>query len=367
MARYIYLIRHARPVLPADGHVCLGRNSDPPLCEEGKAEARKLAVCFPGISRIYSGTLKRTVETAGLIGTGKTEIIQSRDLDEIDVGEWEGKSFADIRREYPEIYSERGKDWSIPPKGGESLSEATDRMQSILMRMTHDNPGDITAVTSDGAIRALLWKLMHLDPCRDRMIRQPYGSITVLKSEYGALRVTGVGKMPEDYPSNEEIEELWDLCGTKKNVRMHCAAVSEACLKIGEELGRKGVRLSADILRAGALLHDTCREEGRPHAEYVANLLRERGYLRVANIVEAHQNGPENLGEMMENEIDEAQVLYLADKLIRGTQAVSLDERFQESAVKCRTTEAREMHRLRYDKARLIRMKIMKMQVPAFS
>ena len=50
----------------------------------------------------------------------------------------------------------------------------------------------ILAVTHDGAIRGLLWKIMKPDTKKDRMIRQPYGSITLLKYANGRLSVAAV-------------------------------------------------------------------------------------------------------------------------------------------------------------------------------
>ena len=211
---------------------------------------------------------------------------------------------------------------------------------------------EAAVITSDGAIRALLWRLMHLDPRRDTMIQVPYGSITVLRFDNGALSVTAMGKLPEDAPDDEEIEELWDLCGTPAKVREHSMAVCEFALDIREKLIPAGIVLSYGRLRTASLLHDVCRSEGNLHAAYAANLLRERGYLPIARLIEQHHDG--YIGDT----VDESIVLYLADKMTDGTGHVTLEERFGKSLFKCRTDEAKAMHRMRFGRALEARKRI---------
>ena len=209
MKGMIYLIRHGRPQLPGDGRLCIGRGSDPHLSETGIKDAEKLRDCFPCPAKIYTSPLLRTMETAKILADSRAEIIMLPELTEIDVGEWEGRNFSDIRRMYPAVYKARGRDWSIPPVGGESLESAADRMQKAVMELARGSEEDIIAVTSDGVIRALLWRLLRLDTRHDTMIRQPYGSLTAIRFENGALTVTATGKLPEDTPTDEEIEEIW--------------------------------------------------------------------------------------------------------------------------------------------------------------
>lgn len=354
MERLIYLARHGRPCLPEGGCICFGRNSDPHLSPTGVIESQKLAECFSGISRVYCSPLKRTIETARIIASSEESIKVLPGLTEIDVGEWEGKSFDEIRKEYPDVYQARGRDWSIPPVGGESLSSAADRMQKTIMELAMTEGEDFVAITSDGAIRALLWRLLHLDTRGEAMLRSPYGSITVLRYENGALQVMSYGRLPEDSPSDDEIDEIWDLCGTPQDVREHCRAVAETCLEMRDELMATGIELSYGRLRTAALLHDTCRATGRPHAEYASNLLRERGYLVIAKLIKMHHDGNDT------EKLDESQLVYLADKLVAGTSRVTLEERFAKSESKCNTPEAVEKHDQRKERAFAVKNKFEK-------
>ncbi|HWQ29839.1 MAG TPA: histidine phosphatase family protein, partial [Negativicutes bacterium] len=348
----IYLIRHGRPQTPDNRTYCLGRDSDPHLSADGQRQSKVLSECFEGLkfNKVYYSPLKRSRETAELLSAGKWLTCEDTGINEIGVGLWEGLSFDEIRSKYPDIYSARGEDWALSPPGGEGLDEAAERMEKAIKRIayeeaTYGGGNDLLAVTHDGVIRALLWRLMGLDTKKDVMIRQPYGSITVLKYADGQLSATALGKLPEDSPADEEIEELWELCNTSSDVRDHCYAVCEEALEIREQLKAAGLFLSHEHLLAASLLHDLCRHDGKEHPVHAARMLRERGYLKVARIMELHHKGDFNEG------ISEAGVLYLADKRIEGIRKVSIQERFEISLRKCTSEEAKLQHAAQYQAA----------------
>lgn len=402
---YIYLIRHGRPEMPDNGTYCIGHSSDLPLSVTGQKQAEALARCFEGLhfNKVYCSTLRRSRETAELLAEGRWPICEHAGIGEINVGLWEGLSFDEIRTKYPEIYAARGEDWSISPPGGESLAEAADRMETAIKEIIHaehmeascqgtdgeatggvtgpqtvtspqtvsdpitmkttEKNNHILAVTHDGAIRGLLWKIMNPDTKKDAIIRQPYGSITVLKYNNGQLSVTAAGKLPEDYPTDEEIEQFWDICETPENVRDHCYAVCNEALEIWEQLKDAGPLLAHKQLRAASLLHDMCRRDGKDHPKNAAKLIRERGYLQIARLVELHHGNDGNDGSSFneqDEKINEAQVLYLADKRIQGMSKVTVQERFETSLKKCITEEARRKHCARYQEALSIENKINK-------
>ena len=94
------------------------------------------------------------------------------------------------------------------------------------------------------------------------------------------------------------------------------------------------------------LLHDLTR--GTPdHACSGSEILIQAGYPALARLVAVHHDLPEDASP-------EACLLYLADKLVRGEQRVSLEERFLASREKCRTPEALAAWQRRYDRAHQI-------------
>jgi len=358
---YIYLIRHGRPETPDSRTYCIGRDSDLSLSADGQRQAKALYQCFEGMkfSRIYHSPLKRSQETAELLSGGRWPECPNAGITEIGVGLWECLSFDEIRKKYPDLYTARGKDWAITPPGGETLCEAANRTEKAIRNILYEESSkggdsDVIAVTHDGAIRALLWRLMSLDTEKDIMVRQPYGSITVLKCSQGQLSATALGKLPEDSPADEEVEELWNLCSTAPAVRRHCQAVCEEALEIREGLKDAGLYLSHELIRASALLHDMCRQDGKEHPQKAARMLRGRGYLKVARIIELHHRNDSDEG------ITEAEVLFLADKRICGEMKVSVKERFDISYRKCAGEEAKQQHAAQYQAAQYIEKKINK-------
>ena len=127
-------------------------------------------------------------------------------------------------------------------------------------------------------------------------------------------------------------------------LRAHCRAVAALADELGRALREKGAPLDADALHAAALLHDIAR--GEPdHAALGARRLGALGYPGIAEIVRQHH-------ELESAALDEAAVVYLADKAVRGARRVPIDERFAASAAKCTTPEAIEAHARRYAAAR---------------
>jgi CTP:molybdopterin cytidylyltransferase MocA len=103
----------------------------------------------------------------------------------------------------------------------------------------------------------------------------------------------------------------------------HSVVVAGVAAALTAALNGRRQHLVPPLVAAGALLHDIAREEPR-HADAGADLLEHLQYRRVAAVVRPHVR----LGERAGDEPDEAQVVYLADKLVQGTRVVGLDARF---------------------------------------
>ncbi|CCO09209.1 HD domain-containing protein [Desulforamulus hydrothermalis] len=104
----------------------------------------------------------------------------------------------------------------------------------------------------------------------------------------------------------------------------HCRAVAEVAVKIARALDQAGYGLNIQLIQAAALLHDIARDKAN-HARAGAAYLREKGYPQVAGIVETHMDMPD---PVMDN-VTEAAVVFLADKLVQEDRPVSLEQRFQ--------------------------------------
>lgn len=110
--------------------------------------------------------------------------------------------------------------------------------------------------------------------------------------------------------------------------------------------GRKnGVVLEKNLLYHACIFHDFCRTEGKNHPMKAGKILRKSGFDRIAEIVEQHH-------DLSEKPSPESEILYLADKLMKGTEQITLEQRFSASRIKCKTKEARDVWGKRYTAAK---------------
>lgn len=103
----------------------------------------------------------------------------------------------------------------------------------------------------------------------------------------------------------------------------HGRAVAEMAMRMGKALNQAGFSLDLHLIRAAALVHDLARG-GPDHARRGAILLRNLDMPLMAEIVGSHMEMPWSEGQ----QIREAEVVFLADKLVQEDRFVGLTERF---------------------------------------
>lgn len=159
--------------------------------------------------------------------------------------------------------------------------------------------------------------------------------------EFQALLEQYRSSHKESCPSDSEIEQLLAEAGTPDHVRAHCYAVAEKALYLTSQIDQT---VDSTLLRAACLLHDLARAGHKDHAAAAAAFLAEKGYSLLAEIVEQHH-------DLKHPASIEAQLLYLADKLVQENRDVTLQERFSASRKKCTTPEALALWQRRYQDA----------------
>lgn len=147
-----------------------------------------------------------------------------------------------------------------------------------------------------------------------------------------------------NYPSAQECARILSECRTPEHVMRHCAAVAENARSIAKKLNAAGFSLNVGALYAAGYLHDCLRTEPN-HASAAAELLASLGYAELAKLIAAHHDLPEPVS------LDEAAILFYADKRVQKERIVTLTERFSASLSKCRTEEARKAMQARLDAA----------------
>lgn len=160
METKIYLIRHGQSIGNAKemylGHTNLG------LSDVGKLQAKLTAEHLKNIDIdvIYSSDLIRAHDTAlpHAILRG-LNVIDSKELREMYIGDWEGKLIDDLKRDH---YQEFVVDWhenfgTFCFPNGESVNQATKRVYSEIMRIAKENLGKTILIASHAAVIRAFW------------------------------------------------------------------------------------------------------------------------------------------------------------------------------------------------------------------
>lgn len=126
-------------------------------------------------------------------------------------------------------------------------------------------------------------------------------------------------------PTVDEALALLDIHGAGERGHAHGRGVAEAALALARALLAKGAALDLELIETAALLHDVAK--GQPkHEAAGAAVLESEGFPRLAEIVAVHRDiDPEGLPRITEREL-----VYLADKLVRGAERMPVERRFQE-------------------------------------
>jgi CTP:molybdopterin cytidylyltransferase MocA len=215
-----------------------------------------------------------------------------------------------------------------------------------LLKITLAEP--ISAWHGEGGLRAFLPLCAHnalRTPVADRATKLDMDTV----EDYQTLLAYA---KTEFYPDEDECAELLRIAGTPDNVRPHARAVADAAFAISRELAIHGVELDSRLLLSACLLHDIAKGK-RDHEIRGAQWLSERGYGKVASVVASH-------GEPTEGEnLGEAEILYLADKMTDGISVSTLENRLSRMEEKfSRNDEARRNARRRISAAMAIQKKV---------
>ena len=322
--RMIYLIRHGQPDFPNGKKMCLGK-TDLPLSKLGKLQAGLLLPFFKDKQiTVFSSPLTRARQTAAMLERPVTVL---PGLAELDMGQWDGLTFDEIRVRFPELYAARATDKTLPFPDAEDKKAGLARFQEAIHQALDSCEGDIALVTHSGVMELLLGTTE----------KAPYGSVTTLN---GNLECIEFGAVPHPELTPYYCEKLLFSSDTPGNIIAHSWAVMDKALELAQPLLRTGTTLDMDLIRVGALLHDVARLEDL-HGQRGGWYFDQLGYPRIAQLIRNHCD----LEDLV---LNEDALIFLADKMTCGTNTVTLEERFAKSWHKCRTEEEQQFHRNRY-------------------
>ena len=143
-----YLVRHG--ACDGLGVTLWGRTAGVCLNEEGKTQAQRLAQRFSSIKldAVYSSPLERARQTAEAIArAARLEVKQSCAFNEIDFGDWSGKSFDALSSDDRWRRFNTHRSVAVIP-GGETFPAVRARVNAELERLTAQHKDSRVVIVS---------------------------------------------------------------------------------------------------------------------------------------------------------------------------------------------------------------------------
>ncbi len=156
----VVAIRHGETAWNVDTRI--QGQLDVPLNERGRRQAARLgpALADEGLAAIYCSDLSRAADTARALAEAIGLHPQcDRRLRERGFGEFEGLSFAEIERRWPEqALRWRRRDPGFGPAGGETLQDFARRAVDACDALAAAHPGQAVALVAHGGVLDALYR-----------------------------------------------------------------------------------------------------------------------------------------------------------------------------------------------------------------
>lgn len=177
----IILARHGHTIPTEEGLLYTDPNA--PLTERGEKQAATLALWMakqkPEL--LLSSPSKRVLATAEIVAAKlKLEPQIAEDLNEWNVGTWDGKSYWDIKKNQPAAYARWSHDpIHIAPPQGESIAGLCQRIKDQIREIIAQNEGkSIALITHAGVIRGVLAYALGVPAENFWRLNIPTGSVS---------------------------------------------------------------------------------------------------------------------------------------------------------------------------------------------
>jgi len=181
-ATRVVFVRHGEPDDTVRGR-CYGR-LDPGLSPRGREQMRRVWRLLSGepVAAIYTSPSRRVVESASLRTADRPAATVDERLREIDFGEFEGLTYEEIAKRFPDEY----ESWMTRPtevsfRGGDSFRGMAARVLEAIDNVRRLHRSRTVVIVSHGGVnRIALAAALELDPHRLFRIDQAYGCVNVI-------------------------------------------------------------------------------------------------------------------------------------------------------------------------------------------
>lgn len=190
----IYLLRHGQTEENRRGTYY--GNLDISLNAIGISQGNKAKEFFSDIEldKVFVSDKKRTSEMAKLVlGQAEIQIIQDNRINETNFGDFEGKTYEEIKTLYPEECLCWQNNWmEFVPPNGESYIELCKRVKSFMEDIKKLEKDNILICTHSGVMRAIYCFVMNENIDLFWKFGCKNGDISVIKYEYGNLYLDAI-------------------------------------------------------------------------------------------------------------------------------------------------------------------------------
>lgn len=219
----------------------------------------------------------------------------------------------------------------VRPQTVRLLTEAyTDSKSQTLIPCFGDQPGHPPLLTPAAVNAALVWTgpnglrgALANVPCK-KVVTADQGILLDVDTDENFAMAQHLWQR-RGIPSPAEAKALLQLHQAGDRGLAHGQGVARAALAMGQALNRAGYSLDLELLESSALLHDIAKGQPRHEAEG-ARILESHGFSDAARIVIDHRD----IDPAAVKRLSERELVYLADKVVRGPQRVPILQRFQE-------------------------------------
>ena len=170
--------------------------ADIPLNDRGLAQARDSARAAQDWqpAAIYASSLTRTMQVAQeLRQTTNAPIIPNPNLRELNLGQLEGVTGAEMRSAWPQIYETwRTNPAQVTMPNGESLTQLQQRAWQTIQEIETAHPNDtaIIVVSHNFAIRTIICALLDIPLQNFHRMSLALGALSAFESDPNGRRLT---------------------------------------------------------------------------------------------------------------------------------------------------------------------------------
>ncbi len=179
----LYLLRHGQ--VEGFGEKRYNGQGDVSLTPTGRDQSMRLRDRLKDneISAVYSSDLSRCLFGADLLaGDRGLKAISLRQLRELHIGYWEGRTWKELQESYPKEWQGRLDDivhYRVP--GGESVLDLAERLRPAIRQILSAHPGEEVAVVGHGGVnRVILLDAIGAPLKRLFSVEQDYGCLNII-------------------------------------------------------------------------------------------------------------------------------------------------------------------------------------------